>query len=209
MATHKSKAQSANEIMERNFPYGFETADVEITKSPYHKSGQRVTMGKSVAEKMESKGWGKIIAMLALFIMAGICQSHAQEGVELYFRNTTYAAVSPPILLDSSVNAGTSSITTGRVGGSGTSTTIVLTATEISGTGAGTLTLLGSIDGTNFEVIPTPNTVTATPTQTLTDTSGAKRYTWILSGSPCLYYRITHSGGTTMVYTFGARLMKH
>lgn len=208
MKNNKGKrmdSQEAEQAVEETFPTGFETVEVEFIESPYHKKGHREAVAKVHAERFIKKGWAKAIVIIAFLIAALNGSGYAQTGVDINFHNTTYTTIA----IDSTVDTGTGSITSGRVGGGGTTTTVVLTATEISGTGAGTATLLGSLDGTNFVSIVTPNTVTAIPTHTITDTSGAKRYTWILSGSPYLYYRITHAGSGTMLYTIGARVMKH
>jgi hypothetical protein len=82
--------------------------------------------------------------------------------------------------------------------------------TKVSGTAAGTVTLQGSLDGTNFVTVPTnylfdvtgqePYKVDDTATLTVTDvTTSTKIFTVI--GSPFQYYRLSYTGSGTMVCT--------
>jgi len=107
---------------------------------------------------------------------------------------------------DTATNSGTSYVTT-RVRGWYNTISIQAVATKISGTAAGTVTLQGSLDGTNFVTVPTnylydvtgqePYKVDGTATLTVTDvTTSTKIFTVI--GSPFQYYRLSHTGTGTM-----------
>ncbi len=86
--------------------------------------------------------------------------------------------------------------------------TVTFTAyvTKVSGVVAGTITVQGSIDGTNYETIDT-NYVRAplvgnTSSITVTNTTGTKAYTFILKISPLYYYyRIRYISSGTMSAT--------
>lgn len=71
---------------------------------------------------------------------------------------------------------------------------------KTSGTLAGTVTVQGSIDGVNYEtvnaslVLPTPATYTVTDVAT-------QSKTFVITGSPYLYYRLSWTGSGTMVGT--------
>lgn len=105
------------------------------------------------------------------------------------------------------VNTGTAFLTSPRISPSpATSTTIWVAVTKVSGVVAGTITLQGSLDGTNWKAINTPDTQTALPTITPTDASNT--YHWRLSGSPFLYYRVTWTGTGTMNATFTTQIFR-
>jgi hypothetical protein len=85
-------------------------------------------------------------------------------------------------------------------------TTVQVVVTKISGTVGGTISLMGSIDGTNFKALNTAETQTALATITATDASNV--YHWRLSGSPFLYYRVSWTGTGTMAATLAAKLYR-
>lgn len=87
-----------------------------------------------------------------------------------------------------------------------TTTTIWVAVTKISGTVGGTMTLQGSLDGTNFKAINTPDTQTALATVTATDATNT--YHWRLSGSPFTYYRVSWTGTGTMSASFTAKIFR-
>jgi hypothetical protein len=86
-------------------------------------------------------------------------------------------------------------------------TSFVIVVTKISGTVGGTITLLGSIDGTNYKVIPTMGTQTAYTAITAADASAV--YTYQITGSPYPYYRVSWTGTGTMVATVAAKLFRN
>ena len=108
---------------------------------------------------------------------------------------------------DTVTNTGTVYLTTPRISNAPpTSTTIWVAVTKISGTVGGTITLQGSLDGTNFKAINTVDTQTALATITATDASNT--YHWRLAGSPFLYYRVSWTGTGTMAASFRAQIFR-
>jgi hypothetical protein len=177
----------------------FPVAVVATEADPYHETGAKFHAGSKKAAELVKRGWVKL-AMIALLIAASFgIQAQGYYGT---FKNTTYGSAT-----DTTTNTGTGSITTAKITGGGTTTTVVVTVTKISGTVAGTLTLLASNDGSTFKAITTPNTATALATYTATD--GTATYHWVLSGSPYMYYRVTHLGTGTMASSLGATILKH
>ena len=78
--------------------------------------------------------------------------------------------------------------------------------TKVSGTVAGTVTLQGSIDGTNYETVDTnyvsTYTVTYTPTNVATNSK-----VWLMNRNPYQYYRIKYVGTGTMSATMTSYLV--
>jgi hypothetical protein len=85
-------------------------------------------------------------------------------------------------------------------------TTFWVSVTKISGTVGGTISLQGSLDGTNWKALNQPNTQTAVTTITATDATA--NYHWVISGSPFQYYRVSWTGTGTMAASFGAQLFR-
>jgi len=86
-------------------------------------------------------------------------------------------------------------------------TTIQVNVTKISGTVGGTISLQGSLDGTNWKALNTAETQTALATITATDATNS--YHWRLTGSPFLYYRVSWTGTGTMAASFSALLYRN
>jgi hypothetical protein len=90
----------------------------------------------------------------------------------------------------------------------GESTTIKFVATKISGTVAGTVTLLGSLDGTNYKALTVAEGTTALPTYTATDVA-SQNFIWQVLRSPYKYYRVSWTGSGTMSASFKAYLLSN
>lgn len=108
---------------------------------------------------------------------------------------------------DTVTNTGTaylSSVALTRV--AAVTTTVWVAVTKISGTVGGTITLQGSLDGTNWKALNTPNTATALATFTATDANNT--YHWVISGSPFRFYRVSWTGTGTMAASFTAKLYR-
>jgi len=119
-----------------------------------------------------------------------------------------YNLLSPySVTSDTVANSGTAFLSTVAISPApATTTTIWVGVTKISGTVGGTITLQGSIDGTNWKAMNTPNTATALATFTATDASNT--YHWVISGSPMPYYRVSWTGTGTMSASFTAKLFR-
>lgn len=72
--------------------------------------------------------------------------------------------------------------------------------TKTGGTLAGTATLQGSVDGVTWETVPTSLVAGAASTYTVTDVASQGK-TFVITGSPFLYYKISWTGTGTMVGT--------
>lgn len=106
---------------------------------------------------------------------------------------------------DTVTNTATITLTSTRVPSSaGGSTLVWVAVTKISGTVGGTITLQGSIDGTNWKAANTADTQTALATVTATDASNT--YHWRLTGNPYPYYRVSWTGTGTMSASFTSKL---
>lgn len=155
---------------------------------------------EKVVTKDQLKGVLYAIALMFLVSFGAI----AQQSVYTDLKNTTYNT----LLTDTVTNTGTASITSPRVAGGGTSVTLYAILTKISGTVAGTVTVLGSLDGTNYKAIPTAESQTAMATATATDVA-SQNFTWHLRSNPYTYYRIQWAGAGTMSATIAAKILKH
>lgn len=89
--------------------------------------------------------------------------------------------------------------------GDAQSVTVQVNVTKTSGTVGGTISLQGSVDGTNFKALNTEETQTALATITATDASNV--YHWRLKGNPFTHYRVSWTGTGTMVASMAAKLL--
>lgn len=122
---------------------------------------------------------------------------------------TMYNSLGTNLTTDTCTNAGVATVTSRIIPGGGSAvTTINLTLTKISGTVAGTITIQGSMDGTVWKALNTPNTQTALATATATDVA-SNTFHWILSGNPFPYYRASWTGSGTMAATIAGVVLRH
>ena len=138
----------------------------------------------------------KLILGLLLCVAGIAAQAQASQSL-----------LSTPYLLtrDTVVNTATVTLTSKRVPTTaGANVTVYIAVTKISGTVGGTITLMGSVDGTNFKAINTVDTQTALATITATDASNT--YHWRLNGNPFPYYRVSWTGTGTMSASFVSSL---
>lgn len=174
--------------------------DVIATEAdPYHETGAKFQAGSKKAAELVKRGWVKL-AMIALLMVAGF-GAQAQTSV-LQDLKSVYSLSSDTVANTATIYLSTAS----RVNGPGV-VTVQVNVTKISGTVGGTISLLGSLDGTNYKALNTEETQTALATITATDATNV--YHWRLSKSPFLYYRVSWTGTGTMSASFTAKLMKH
>jgi hypothetical protein len=148
-----------------------------------------------------------------LFVLTVFAVNAQLQGREIPFYQTLGGSTN--IASDTVTNAATNFLTSLKSGGGATSTSIVVSVTKISGTVAGTLTLYGCNTGcgkttataTAWTTVKQPDLQTAVPTITALDASGP--YSWVLSGSPYSYYRVSWTGAGTMAASFTVNLMSH
>lgn len=84
------------------------------------------------------------------------------------------------------------------------SMTIQAIVTKISGTVAGTVTLQGSNDASNYVTVSS-NYASAT-THTATDVATSTKH-FVITGSPYKYYRLSYTGSGTMAATIAGKLL--
>jgi hypothetical protein len=116
------------------------------------------------------------------------------------------------ITSDTITNNATTNLKIHNPGPASQTTVIQVEVEEISGTGAGTLTLYASIDGNDFNkaILPTDTTLQVLyNTHTVADATGTQVFFWLIENNPYNYYQVRHSGGTTMSYKFRAKLLSH
>lgn len=152
--------------------------------------------------------------MKKLFILIAILSlgltTFAQKA-SLYNATNTYSLaklVAATATRDTVTNTGTGALYAKIQNGDGY-VTIQANVTKVSGTVAGSLTLLGSLDGVAYDSIRTEETRTLLARATLRNTTGTDVYSWRLKKSPYLYYKLASSGGTTCVYYLDAWILKH
>jgi hypothetical protein len=139
--------------------------------------------------------------MRKFFILAGLLIGFSAQA---QYRDL-YQVIST-LTLDTVTNTATNTLTSLKTSPTNaTSTTIWVTVTKISGTVGGTMTLQGSLDGTNFKAINTSDTQTALATVTATDANNT--YHWRLAGCPFLFYRVSWTGTGTMAASFSAKIL--
>lgn len=148
---------------------------------------------------MKMKKFYNILLSIALVAIAVVAQA---QGVV-----TFYQPLGSSLTIDTVTNTGTAYVSTlTALSKHVEQTTIQVVVTKISGTVGGTISLQGSLDGTNFKAIPTEETATALATITAADASST--YHWRLKGNPFRYYRVSWTGTGTMSASFGATLFR-
>lgn len=141
----------------------------------------------------------KKLIMVLFAVMLGIA-AHAQV-------QDLYQALGTRVTRDTVDNTATVYLTTPLVSPApAITTTIWVAVTKISGTVGGTITLQGSLDGTNYKAAYALNTVTALAAFTATDATNT--YHWIVTGSPYRYYRVSWTGTGTMSASFVAQMFR-
>lgn len=106
---------------------------------------------------------------------------------------------------DTVVNAGTSYLTSPLIKSDG-NVSVQVVCTKISGTVAGTISLLGSIDGTNYKALTVEEASTAVNTYTATDVA-SQNFIWRIKGNPVQYYRVSWTGTGTMSASFSSKIL--
>lgn len=140
----------------------------------------------------------KIFGILLLTLCTVASFAQASRDVDL---KSVYS-----LTRDTVTNTATITLTSQRIPATaGAAVTIYIAVTKISGTVGGTITLMGSIDGTNFKALNTAETQTALATITATDASNT--YHWRLNTNPFPYYRVSWTGTGTMSASFTSKAL--
>lgn len=117
------------------------------------------------------------------------------------------AALIPNI--DTVTNTGVKSMTSGVVKSSWHTVTVSVVLNKISGTGAGTAILNGSIDGVNYSPVAASQLIGAqTASYTITNVAN-QSYNWVVAQSPFLYYQVTVTGSGTEVLAINGKYLAH
>jgi len=175
--------------------------DVIATEAdPYHETGTVFQAGTKKAKELVKRGWVTMATMIALILVSSL-------GVVAQVSVLTDLKSIYNLSSDTVTNTATVYLQSVRIAGAAQTTTIQVNVTKISGTVGGTISLQGSLDGTNYKALNTSETQTALATITATDATNV--YHWRLNYSPFLYYRVSWTGTGTMAASFTAKLMKH
>jgi pyridoxine/pyridoxamine 5'-phosphate oxidase len=102
-------------------------------------------------------------------------------------------------------NTGTAFLSAAATSSETSTTAVQVVVTKTSGTVAGTISLLGSVDGVNFKAATLTEASTALHTFTATDVA-SQTFIWRLTGNPYRVYRVSYTGAGTMVATFTATM---
>lgn len=125
---------------------------------------------------------------------------------------TLYNSGFPTLTLatDTVVNTGTGIVRNFvPINSAAQSVTIQVDLLEISGTTAGTVSLLGSLDGVTYKALTIEEASTAIPTWTATDVTTVQTFIWRIKGNPVPYYAASWTGSGTMSATLRAKLLVH
>lgn len=216
MATKKkgdeSEGEETKEGIKAMFPDGMLSTTVKATeKHPFlgkGHAGKEIKCSVAVAKKMIRQGWAEK-AVIVVLLVVGLLASQLSYGQATNSEQSLKSVYS--LNSDTVTNTATVTLTTAVKVSSFNSltqqTTVQVNVTKISGTVGGTISLLGSLDGTNYKALNTIETQTALATITATDATNV--YHWRLTGSPFLYYRVSWTGTGTMSASFTAKLVKH
>lgn len=172
--------------------------------APYHKDGEIAEMAPLIAKKAVMNGWGTLVTAIALLMCFALGVS-AQNV--LYNSLPATGVLAKTILSDTVTNTGTGTLTSySQTRTQALTTAFSVVCTKISGTVAGTITLQGSLDGTNFKALTTEDTQTSITTATATDVA-SQVFVWRIKNCPFNYYRVSWTGSGTMAASFTARLI--
>lgn len=152
----------------------------------------------------------KMKRILGKFKVIGLCFALLLSAVALPLSHANGQGVttmksSYNLTSDTTVNTGTSYLQV-TLTGVYSEIDLQFVATKISGTVAGTVSILGSLDNVNFKALTVKDATTAIPTFTATDVASQVN-TWRISGTPCKYIRISWVGAGTMSAKFTGLIM--
>lgn len=136
-----------------------------------------------------------LISLLIVFALGAKAQVYD-------LKSDTYLLTS-----DTVVNTAVVNLTSPEISGAKQILSFQVEVTEISGTTAGTLTLQGSLDGSDFKAIPTVETQTSVTTASPADVSTKQVFLWRFTSNHFRYYRVAYAGAGTMSARFFAQLM--
>lgn len=134
----------------------------------------------------------KILLLSALIF--SFAESKAQSNLGTMLSTSSLA-------LDTVTNTGTEVMTL-AVPLSQASVTVLVKVTELTGTTAGAVKLLGSIDGgTTYAILDGAGTFSPA------DVAGAQTFSWQIKPSAYTHYRVSYTGVGTMSATISAKVL--
>ena len=137
----------------------------------------------------------KIFLLLAIASLSIGAMAQGSSKVQ----NLISAPASGSNVIDTVINTGVVTMTSPIVAGASNTTTVTATFTKLTGTVAGTATLLGSVNGTDWASA-------SSTSYTVTDVASATT-SWVLSFKPFLYYRISVAGSGTSTYVVKGQVL--
>lgn len=127
-------------------------------------------------------------------------------GVATYGQASLIQPLGSSITSDTVTNTATAYLTSPRNLGPKQTTVIQVVCTKISGTVAGTISLLGTVDETNYKAVLLPQVSTALNTYTATDVA-SQTFIFHVTNNPYLRYRVSWTGSGTMAASFTAKIL--
>lgn len=137
--------------------------------------------------------------MKKLLIFVFLCTAGIVTHAQSIVQNLISAPASGSHLTDTVTNTGTVTMSSTLVAGSAQNITVTGTFTKLTGTVAGTATLLGSLNGTDW-------TSASGTSYTVTDVASATT-SWLLTNKPFQYYRVSVTGSGTSTYTVKGQVL--
>lgn len=152
----------------------------------------------------------KLIGIIGVVALLALASISVDAQVVVMQKKFVATAGNVTVSLDTVTNTGTNYLTNiapiAQTPGAQRTVLVVWTATKQSGTVAGTVTLQGSLDGTNFFTL-TGGTA-GVQTGAFTATNVASQTTaWTVNANYCKYYRVTWTGTGTMAATQAAKVL--
>lgn len=145
----------------------------------------------------------KLIFLLSCIALSFGFQTEVKA--QLYDLVNPLGTAAVPIKSDTVANTATAYLTSPLSADKSGTVTVIITATKISGTVAGTITLQGSLDGTTYIALTDASAVPAIATKTATDVA-SQSFIWRVTGNPVRYYRVSWTGTGTMSAKFSAQM---
>lgn len=127
-------------------------------------------------------------------------------GSAVFGQVSLYQPLGTNIASDTVTNTATAYLTSPNSLGAKQTTGVQVVCTKISGTVAGTISLLGTVDGTNYKAILLQGVSTALNTYTATDVA-SQTFIFMVPNNPYLKYRVSWTGSGTMAASFSAKML--
>ncbi len=135
--------------------------------------------------------------ILALFLILGMGATKAQNINAI--SGTMYSSYGVTSLADTIVNTAVGYLVTPVIAGNWEEITFTFTVTEISGTTAGSVVLMGSIDGgVSYSAVVIEEASTVIAAKSPADLTTDQTFMFRVKGNPALKYKLQYTGVGTM-----------